>query len=102
MTDQEQRNKWTQDEARWRWAFGLAITLILATAGHLGVGIWWASDITSRVSTVERHSAEDRARLRALASEVSADRILSARLDQRLEGVQADIQRMLRILEGAP
>lgn len=105
MTDQEQRKKWQQDESRWKWAFGLLLTALLATFSHAAVGVWWASGINEKVVNLElnktrelerlqEQSARHRDRIIALTAEVSSDRILAARIDQRL----ATMEQILRDL----
>lgn len=106
MTDQEQRDKWGQDESRWRWAFGMLLSLLAGFLVQGSVAVWWAGALTERVGYIERAAVEDRtrmtedrARVRTLAAEISADRIIAARLDQRLEAALAALERIERRLE---
>lgn len=105
MTDQEQRKKWQQDESRWRWAFGLLLTALLATFSHTAVGVWWAAGVNEKVANLEiskirelerlqEQSARHRDRITTLTAELSSDRILAARIDQRL----ATMEQILRDL----
>ena len=114
MTDQEQRAKWQHDEKRWKRIFGIVVSIFIATAGHFGTGVWWASGITQRVAVVEaRHQrladrTDERAtrnetNLALMQAEIQADRIANARQEQKLETViqlleemRTEIQRMMQ------
>ena len=114
MTDNEQREKWQHDEQRWRWVFGIGVTLLLATGGHLVTGVWWASSITERMGVIEqRHqrlsdrtdarSAQHERGMTLMQSEIQADRVVNARQEQKLETViklleemRAEIQRSMQ------
>lgn len=105
MTDNEQREKWHADETRWKWAFGLMLTVMLATVAHLATGFYWAGGISERVLVVERdhRRLSDRTQeqitrqetnLRLLQSEIQSDRIASARQEEKLETVIELLERM--------
>ena len=98
MTDSEQRTKWQQDEARWRWAFALILPLIVGTLVNAGAGLWWAATMEHRMSTVESYTADARTRVRSLSAAVEADRLMAARLEQRLVMVVETLDRIERML----
>jgi hypothetical protein len=98
MTDpelNELRRKWDADQTRWRWAFTIAVTIGVAIAGQMGTTLWWASDINTRVATVERRSDAHRNELSQIVASAHADRVLAARQEQKLE----EALRILRVLE---
>ena len=105
MTDNEQRAKWRADEQRWRKVITLCVAILSATGVHLGAGIWWASGINERMATVEsRHdrlqersdvrSERQDARLSLLQAELQADRVTTARQEQKLEQVITLLEEM--------
>lgn len=100
MTDNEQRAKWQRDETRWRWVIGLVITVFLGTLGHLGTGLWWASDINSRVTTVERDQRAQQAEISTLTTNLAADRVQAARQETKLEEALRILHRLERVITG--
>jgi hypothetical protein len=91
----EQRQKWHQDETRWKWAFGLMVTVMVATTGHLVTGVFWAGSINERVAGVEARYERQRHNISALELSQNTDRIAAARQEQALE----DALRILRDIE---
>lgn len=52
----------TQEDTHWHLDKKVPITLILTILLHLGVSIWWARGLESRLATVERDQARQERR----------------------------------------
>lgn len=66
MTDDQHHREREQDDARWRWVFGLLLTVALFLAGYGITALMWAGSINARMDRMERDGLDREARVRVL------------------------------------
>ena len=82
----------TSSEAGWHLDKKVPITLIVTILIHLGVSIWWARGLESRLSSVERDQARQEKRDEAQDNEARA---AVAQLRSYLDRIDGKLDRLI-------
>jgi hypothetical protein len=120
MTEDQHSRERQQDEGRWRWAFGILVTILLFISTQAVVALIWGGTISANVKSAQIDIADTRrvldealARVGALeasrastASEVTALRrdLTDFRTETReeLRGIREVLTQIYRNGEGTP
>lgn len=89
MAEDQHTQERRQDEDRWRWAFGILVTIGIFTGAQLIGGLIWGGRITAQVETVQREIA-------AAAAELSAQEARLREVENARAGAASELVALRR------
>lgn len=90
----------TVDKEPWHVQKNIPLALIFAIVMQ-GVGVvWYLGGVVGRIERAEIITAENRAAIQTLSARQSATDTAAARIDERLKGLQSQLDRIERAVTG--
>lgn len=81
------REHWSVDKK-------IPLALMLAILAQTGAGVWWASALNTRVTSVETHSIQVDTTLTKIAADSATADVRTARLEERYSAIEDTLKRL--------
>jgi hypothetical protein len=91
MTEEQHSREREQDEGRWRWAFGILVTIGMFTGAQLVAGLIWGGTISAHVEAAQTDIADTRRALDEALSRVGALEASRAATASDVTGLRRDL-----------